>query len=178
MLLHSTTATPESPVGSYENFTPVDRPNGNGHTPPPRSAPTADDIVLWLRPTVEPGSVIELRALNCVDDPKYPAFTTAGFFDSDHLLELARAALKITGKAEGVYVTMNPVNPDLLARKANRVAKVEKKDFLTKDPDIVRRTQLTFDCDPTRPAGISATDAEKALGSQQKLIYQKVAVSG
>jgi hypothetical protein len=130
------------------------------------SAPTADDIVQWLAPTVETGSVIELRALNCVDNPKYGAFTVAGFFDSDHLPELARAALQVTAQAEGVYVTMNPVNTALMARAANRVVKI-KKDLATKDPDIVRRTQLVFDCDPTRPAGISATDAEKALALEK-----------
>jgi hypothetical protein len=130
------------------------------------AAPTADDIVQWLAPTVEPGSVIELRALNCVDNPTYPAFTVAGFFDSDHLPDLALAALQITCKAEGVYTTMNPVNTALMARAANRVVKI-KKDLATKDPDVARRTQLVFDCDPTRPAGISATDAEKALALEK-----------
>jgi hypothetical protein len=133
---------------------------------PKLAASTADDIVEWLAPTVDPGDVVELRALNCVDNPKYGAFTVAGFFDADHLPELARAALQVTAQAEGVYVTMNPVNTALMARAANRVIKI-KKDLATKDQDIVRRTQLVFDADPTRPAGISATDAEKALALEK-----------
>ena len=76
-----------------------------------RRPPTADDVAAWLGLVVEPGSVVEFRALNCVDNPKYPPFTVAGWFDHDHLDELAKAAMEWTGKAEGCYVTINPVNP-------------------------------------------------------------------
>jgi hypothetical protein len=119
------------------------------------------DIAQWLRRVVEPGMVVELRILGVVDDPRYPAFTMSGYFDSDHLDELAREALKWTGKAEGCYVTINPVVPDLLARAANRVVKRAK--HTTTDAEIARRVGLVFDADPKRPAGVSATDTEKAL---------------
>jgi hypothetical protein len=118
-----------------------------------------------LRPILEPASVVEVRALNCVDNLRYPGFTVAGWFDHDHLDELARAAIGWTGKAEGCYVTINPVNPDLLARAANRVIKRPK--HTTNDADIVRRVGLVFDADPTRPAGISATEKEKELARQR-----------
>ena len=108
--------------------------------------------------------MIEFRALNCVDNPKYPPFTVAGWFDHDHLDELARAATDWTGKAEGCYVTINPVKPDLLARGANRVIWQPKNT--TTDADIVRRVGLVFDADPVRPAGISATEDEKALARE------------
>ncbi len=126
--------------------------------------PTADDISAWLRLVVEPGSVVEFRALNCVDNPRYPAFTVSGWFDHDHLDELAKTAMEWTGNAEGCYVTINPVRPDLLARAANRV--VRKPKHTTTDADIVRRVGLVFDADPVRPAGISATEAEKALARE------------
>jgi hypothetical protein len=129
-----------------------------------RKPPTADDIAAWLRLVVEPGSVVELRALNCVDNPRYPAFTVSGWFDHDHLDELARTAMEWTCKAEGCYVTINPVRPDLLARAANRV--VRRPKHTTTDADIVRRVGLVFDADPVRPAGISATEAEKALARE------------
>jgi len=129
-----------------------------------RRPPTADDIAAWLRLVVEPGSVVEFRALNCVDNPKYPPFTAAGWFDHDHLDELAKAAMEWTGKAEGCYVTVNPVRPDLLARAANRV--IWKPKNTTTDADIVRRVGLVFDADPVRPAGISATEEEKALARE------------
>jgi hypothetical protein len=130
------------------------------------AAPATGEIVRWLKPLIEPDSVREFRAINCVDNPKYGSFTIAGWFDADHLDDLAAAALAWTKKAEGVYVTMNPVNPDLMARAFNRVVKI-KKDLATKDGDIVRRTQLVFDADPERPAGISATNDEKALALTQ-----------
>ena len=125
---------------------------------------TAEDIVRWLRLVVEPGSVVEFRALNCVDNPKYPPFTVAGWFDYDHLDELARAAMEWTSRAEGCYVTINLVKPDLLARGANRV--IRKPKHTTTDADIVRRVGLVFDADPVRPAGISATEDEKTLARE------------
>ena len=129
-----------------------------------RRPPTADDVAAWLGLVVEPGSVVEFRALNCVDNPKYPPFTVSGWFDHDHLDELAKTAMEWTGKAEGCYVTINPVRPDLLARAANRV--VRKPKHTTTDADIVRRVGLVFDADPVRPAGISATEEEKALARE------------
>lgn len=39
--------------------------------------------------------------------------TVSGYFDN--LEQLARAAYEADGTAPGIYVTLNPVNPDLLA---------------------------------------------------------------
>jgi hypothetical protein len=127
--------------------------------------PTHAQIAESLRRVVEPDSVIELRILNCVDNLKYPPFTVAGYFGYDHLDDLARAAMAWTRKAEGCYVTINPVNPALLARANNRV--VKRLKLTTTDADIVRRVGLVFDADPGRPAGISATDSEKALAHER-----------
>ena len=127
--------------------------------------PTIEDVAGWLRLVVEPGTVVELRALECVDNPRYPGFTVAGWFDHDHMNDLARAAMEWTRRAEGVYITINPVNPALLARAANRV--VRRPKHTTSDADILRRIGLVFDADPVRPAGISATDEEKALARER-----------
>ena len=54
------------------------------------ATPSTDDVVAWLKPTIEPGSVVELRTIGCVDNPRYKSFTMAGWFDSGHLGELAR----------------------------------------------------------------------------------------
>jgi hypothetical protein len=96
-----------------------------------------DAIVRGLKPFVRPGEVYELRILDCVENPKYGKFTMFGYYDSDHLVDLAKAALAWTQNAAGVYVTMNPVNPDLLARAANRVIKAGKDTKSTSDGDIV-----------------------------------------
>jgi hypothetical protein len=127
--------------------------------------PTCGDIARWLRLVVEAGDVIELRILGVVDNPRYPAFTVSGYFAHDHLDELARFAMEWTGKADGCYITINPVVPDLLARAANRIVKRPK--HATGDGEIVRRAGLVFDTDPKRPAGVSATDAEKVLARER-----------
>src|SRR4051794_40201551 len=63
-----------------------------------------------------PDSVIELRAL------KVPKGNTAsGYFDGQHRKDLIVAAADLSGMAQGVYVTLNPVLPTLLARARNRV---------------------------------------------------------
>jgi len=55
---------------------------------------------------------------------------------------------------------MNPVNPVLLHRGANRFRRPGRGET-TGDTDVVRRCRLLVDIDPVRPAGISATDEEK-----------------
>jgi AAA domain len=60
----------------------------------------------------------------------------------------------------GVYITLNPVNPDLLARGVNRVREFVKAT--TTDVDVLHRRWLLIDCDPVRPSDISATDDEHA----------------
>ncbi len=59
-------------------------------------------------------------------------------------------------------MTLNPVNPDLLARANNRLRDMNACDPAASDADIVSRRWLPVDCDPVRPSGISATDAEHA----------------
>ena len=99
---------------------------------------------------LEPGQVAELRVI------KTQQGTVSGYFtDFD---KLAQAAAANSGKAPGVYVTLNPVNPDLLARANNRVKKYARET--TADRDILKRRWFPIDFDAVRPAGISSTDAE------------------
>lgn len=122
-------------------------------------------IGLALRLLIEPGQVAELRALNVSRQYGKPA-TYFGFFHSDHLDLMTQQAIGMTlGQASGVYFTLNPVNVDLLARAANRVKEAKSGDA-TSDRDILRRRWLLVDCDPKRPAGISASDDEKEHARQ------------
>ena len=41
--------------------------------------------------------------------------TVSGFYDSDHLLDMAIEAVNLTEAAPGVYFTLNPLDPELLA---------------------------------------------------------------
>lgn len=105
----------------------------------------------------EPGFVIEVRCL------KTRWGTVSGFFNDFD--ELAAITAQLSGTVSAVYVTLNPVNPDLLARANNRIERYATRT--TGDADIVNRRWLPIDFDPVRPAGISSTDTEKAFAMQQ-----------
>ncbi|MBM4438482.1 MAG: hypothetical protein FJ029_14925 [Actinobacteria bacterium] len=117
----------------------------------PQSAAVVAAIWSFLELLWQPGDVRELRI------PKYNRFgqTASGYFDSPE--RLARAAIAWDGRANA-YVTLNPVNPALLARASNHTK--PRAQHTTADADIVRRDWLAMDVDPVRPAGISSTDAE------------------
>lgn len=105
--------------------------------------------------------LVELRALE-VKDRGYLS-TWLGYFDRDHVWELALAAADLSGKAKGVYVTLNPLHPDLLARRANRVEKAGKGEGAN-DGHVLRRVFLPVDFDRGEGVtGISSTDAERAV---------------
>jgi hypothetical protein len=114
-----------------------------------------------------PGGVVELRALD-VSTPSYRRqHTVLGYFDQDHLKEMAQEAVRLTGlphprlpTAKGVYFTLNPLKPSTLARRCNRVDVAGAGDG-TSDEDVEVRRWLLIDADPERDAKISATDAEK-----------------
>ncbi|MBI4537173.1 MAG: hypothetical protein HY712_04360 [candidate division NC10 bacterium] len=104
---------------------------------------------------VRPGDVHEVRA------PKSRGRwrgVVSGYFDN---AEALCAELRGTSgaDAEGIYLTLNPANPALLARAANRV-KMNARET-TANGDILRRTTILFDIDAVRPPGISSTDAER-----------------
>jgi len=102
--------------------------------------------LLW-----RPGEVREVRI------PKHDRYgnTASGYFDD--LEKLAAAVSRWDGRAN-IYLTLNPVNPALLARAANRI--VEKAEKTTADADVVARRWFLLDIDAERPSGISSTDAE------------------
>ena len=113
-----------------------------------------------------PGEVVEIRAIGLSGkNPGWEGFardTVSGYFDNAADFEKCAAILD-KAKATGIYYTLNPVNPALLARACNRL-KVMK--YTTQDKDIVCIRWLPIDLDPIRPAGISATDAEVALAKE------------
>lgn len=86
--------------------------------------------------------------------------TVGGYFDFDHLEDMAEEALSLSGAARGVYFTLNPLNRDLLARCCNRTTIFGKGDSAS-DDHVLHRRWLFVDLDPYRVGGISSTDAEK-----------------
>lgn len=120
-----------------------------------------ETIITALRTLFEPGDVFEIRILDAVLPNSNWPHIESGYFDYDHI-ETVPNALANFKTYGGVYVTLNPVNPDLLARANNRFRKARSRET-TSDQDILRRRWLLIDIDPVRPAGISATDAEHNL---------------
>ena len=109
-----------------------------------------------IRLIIGGGQVTELRILNATTASDRWVRTYSGYFDNAKDLS---AALKTIKSAQGIYITPNPVDPDLLARSANRIRKPPQGES-TGDVNIIRRKWLLIDCDAQRLAGISATDAE------------------
>lgn len=97
------------------------------------------------------GEVRELRS-----PTKTRQGTISGYFN--HTEKLAQAAANLSGNVPAVYITINPVNPALLARSDNKVK--PRAENTTADKDVVRRTWLPVDLDAKRPTGISSTDSE------------------
>jgi hypothetical protein len=98
------------------------------------------------------GGVVEVRIL------KTARGTVSGYFDN--LEALVKAVQPWDGKAS-IYITANPVRPELLGRATNRLREYARET--TADREILRRAWFLTDFDAERPAGISATDAELAL---------------
>lgn len=119
----------------------------------------AETVATWLRLFIAPGQVTEMRALAVSDNGRWHR-TEAGFYDYDHLLDMAQAAIQLSPNAMGVYFIPNPIKPELLARCANRM-QTAKESVLTTDDDILFRRWMLVDADPIRPDGISSTDEEK-----------------
>ncbi|HDS62888.1 MAG TPA: hypothetical protein ENN52_01920, partial [Methanofollis liminatans] len=100
------------------------------------------------------GGVVEVRALA-------DRFTHSGYFDDLAKLASAVDPLDADPEVRGIYVTLNEVNPALLARRSNRVKmRLTRSDPTTSDADILRRRWLPIDLDPVRPSGVSSTEAE------------------
>jgi hypothetical protein len=137
-------------------------------TPSTHSAVPA--IHAALTTICQPGAVHELRVPNAGRQR-----TISGCFDDLDLM--AQAAGQLSGLHPGIYVTVNPVNPALLARAENRV--ISYAQNTTADHDITQRRWLPVDLDPQRPAGISATAEEhEAAHARAREIYAQLKLCG
>lgn len=142
--------------------------------PPP--APDVAEIERALRLFRRPGEVVEIRALH-VSTPQYRRpHTVSGYYDD--LAQAAQDAAKLSPHSGGVYFTLNPVQPALLARAQNRCRPVDREP-LTSDGDVLQRSWLLVDLDAVRPAGISATDAEREMAvARGRAVYRHLATAG
>lgn len=126
----------------------------------PTNSQMIDRMAEWMRILIDPGQVVELRALG-VEERGYES-DHGGFYDYDHLWKMASDAFRISRHAKGVYFTLNPLDPDLLARRAYLIKRARSGD-LSSDSDVIRRHWLLVDADPKRKRDISSKDKEKRL---------------
>ncbi|MBS0202310.1 MAG: hypothetical protein JSS49_05365 [Planctomycetes bacterium] len=114
----------------------------------------------WLSNLIAEDQVFEIRGLG---QHKY-----SGFFDYAHIKDAAVAALNLSDQknrsgqweCHGVYWTLNPLDPSVLSRRANRIAYVGKDFATARDADVIRRRWILVDCDPVRTAGVSSAEDE------------------
>lgn len=114
--------------------------------------PTA--VERTLRLLMRPGDVFEIRALSAV---KWKGMQ--GFFDDPALA--ANYVHKLSDTYKGVYVTLNPLNADVIHRASNRLKQAEE-GLGAFDAEVIRRRWLPLDFDPIRARGVSATASEHA----------------
>ncbi len=105
-----------------------------------------------------PDGVVELRALDVPDG--FGLRVVSGYFDFDHRAALVEAVIKQCARAGGVYITLQHILPDCLARCANRARTTRKSDPTTRDEDVLDYRWLPLDFDPARPAGVSSNEEE------------------
>jgi hypothetical protein len=143
----------EIPRSSETRQTAPDHNEEARAKPRRRLQPDRAEIARAIGLICRPGEVYELRA------PNTSKATVGGYYND--LDKMAKDACKLAGdffEAPGVYLTLNPGKPELLARANNRLESYVK--FATADCDITARYWLPLDFDPNRIKGISATDAE------------------
>ncbi len=120
------------------------------------------DVVALIRESLSilatPGQTVELRIPGLQGKR-----TDSGYFND--LDKLAQCAAGYDGRAEGIYITVNPVQPALLARSHNRVKEYARQT--TSDKDVLHRRWIFIDFDPVRPAGISSSDQENAAALER-----------
>ena len=87
-----------------------------------------------------PGTVVEVRIPKAILDPETPDKTSVvvGWFDNPQSIADEIATWPYT--AEGIYYTINPINPIFISKAKNRLI-IAKQGGVT-DEDIVRRTTL------------------------------------
>lgn len=137
------------------------KPVDPDHLEPASPQSIFEDVLPFLQATCRLGGVIEIRALNATEQPCSSSTylkTYGGCFDNLEAAAWSVAHMDFEHHPSGVYMTLSPVKPDLLARSNNQLMWAPKN--LATDEEIARRHWLVLDFDPLRPKGVSSTDDE------------------
>ena len=107
---------------------------------------------------IKPGEVVEIRIPHAEGtlDGKYVRGTLSGYYDDfEAFCEALRKAETL--RHDGIYFTLQVIDPRLLARSFNRF---KTGGLTTSDNNILVYRWLPLDFDPVRPSGISSSDSE------------------
>jgi hypothetical protein len=112
------------------------------------------DAAAFQRMLWHPDDVREIRVLSPGGHGKQ---IDSGYFDAP--IDTAKAAVKHCWqtKPRGVYCTLNPVRPELLARSYRRMTTWAKDT--SQDQHVTSRRWLMVDIDPIRAGGVSGISA-------------------
>nr|WP_319538170.1 hypothetical protein [uncultured Methanospirillum sp.] len=111
-------------------------------------------VLAGLKLLVPPGTVFEIRTLG-------PDGIGSGYYNTHEKAAEDILLLEQDLRISGIYLTLNEVNPVLLARRSNRIkTRLTRSEATTADSDIVRRRWLPIDIDPVRISGVSSSDSE------------------
>ncbi len=125
------------------------------------------EILSVLSTLFVPGQVVEVRAIG-------ENSIASGYFDDPEKLADKAKTLSTNTEIQGVYITLNTINPVLLARRANRIKmRLGKKDATTADSDITQRNWLPIDIDPVRPSGVSSSEEEHQAALQKAVMIRE-----
>jgi hypothetical protein len=128
--------------------------------------PTADvaEIESTLHALFPVDTIVELRAIYKRGSVKK---SYSGYFDRHNRRAMAEQAARLNVQGATIYVTLNPVLPQLLSRYPNRIE--AQPQSTTADKEILRRRFLLVDLDPVRPANTSATDSQVSKANYKAL---------
>jgi hypothetical protein len=132
----------------------------------PAPAPNRAFMQKALAALFTSSDVVELRTLH-----KAKKRVDSGYFDAEHWTDLLDAAEAANLRNAGVYVSLNPVNPQLLSRYHNRLQEFAAQT--TSDRDVVRRRWLLLDLDPVRPANTGSTHAQNEASHAHGILVVK-----
>jgi hypothetical protein len=115
----------------------------------------------FLRFVHEPGSVVYVFVK---DATVGPARRLVGYYDTDHLEDLSRDVQQYSGRATGIYYSLNPVDSSCLDRAKNCLKPVWNASSAD-ESDILHRRLMLIDIDPVREPDCSATHDEQGGSS-------------
>ncbi|MFC1705781.1 YfjI family protein [Planctomycetota bacterium] len=122
---------------------------------PPQTQDGSGDIARFAEIMLTNGGVRELRAPN-TRTKSGDVVTITGLYDDP--TQLAETARKLSGRAEAVYITLNPVEPALLAATLNEAA--PDPEQTATDSDMRKREFLLINIEAVRPSEASSTDED------------------